>query len=501
MDRRHLTSSRKLAPAHGGVAAVVALVALAVGVAIALPAARRGRPERRRAERQDRLGPVAGAEPRRRDRRQRRRSSPPPAPQAAAAAAREAELSAVLAQGQEREAELEVRVQRDRGAARQGSSPPAPRPRGARGPPGGDLQGRRARTRPSCCSTRRLRRPGQPRRASRPDRGGRRGARRSRAPAPQPGRGAARRGEAGSGRRRSPSTSGSPPPATQIAGVRATAEAQAAQLEQARAEQAAALSSLRSQVASWEQQVQQAQQVSAAQAQQTVSSWFGDWAIPQAIVMCESGGNFGAVNPSSGAGGAYQILPSTWRLYGGRGAPQDASPQQQSADRLADLGRLRVERLGLRSVAAPRVRCSSATARASGRLEPAPAGRSGGRRPRQHGLRRVARGHRPARPRQSARESATTATASTASTPAPATAKLVRGLKMRRHRAPDHESQPRHRRGRGTPAARSREPDSRRGSAAGRRSSGRPTGCRCRPLPRPTRRRRRSRVGAAPVAR
>ena len=45
--------------------------------------------------------------------------------------------------------------------------------------------------------------------------------------------------------------------------------------------------------------------------------------------MCESGGNFDAVNPSSGAGGAYQILPSTWELYGGEGKPQDAAPQQQ----------------------------------------------------------------------------------------------------------------------------------------------------------------------------
>ncbi|HYY74218.1 MAG TPA: transglycosylase family protein [Solirubrobacterales bacterium] len=116
----------------------------------------------------------------------------------------------------------------------------------------------------------------------------------------------------------------------QIAGVRANAEAQAAQLEQARQQQAAALASLRSQVSAWQQQVQAAQQVSAAQAEATVSGWFGDWAIPQAIVMCESGGNFGALNPSSGAGGAYQILPSTWRLYGGAGSPQDASPQQQS---------------------------------------------------------------------------------------------------------------------------------------------------------------------------
>ena len=116
----------------------------------------------------------------------------------------------------------------------------------------------------------------------------------------------------------------------QISAVRANAEARAAALDAARQQQAAALASLRSQVAGWEQQVQHLQAVSAAQAQQTVGNWLGSWAIPQAIVMCESGGNFGAVNPSSGAGGAYQILPSTWRLYGGQGLPQDASPQQQS---------------------------------------------------------------------------------------------------------------------------------------------------------------------------
>jgi cell division protein FtsB len=130
----------------------------------------------------------------------------------------------------------------------------------------------------------------------------------------------------------------------QIASVRANAEAQAAQLDQARQQEAAAVSSLRSQVSGWEQQVtqlqaaqaqaqaaaQQSQQAAAAQAQQTVSSWVGSWAIPQAIVMCESGGNFHAVNASSGAGGAYQILPSTWQMYGGSGAPQDASPSEQS---------------------------------------------------------------------------------------------------------------------------------------------------------------------------
>ena len=47
--------------------------------------------------------------------------------------------------------------------------------------------------------------------------------------------------------------------------------------------------------------------------------------------MCESGGNYGALNPSSGAGGAYQILPSTWQLYGGKGLPHEASPAEQDA--------------------------------------------------------------------------------------------------------------------------------------------------------------------------
>lgn len=115
----------------------------------------------------------------------------------------------------------------------------------------------------------------------------------------------------------------------QIAEVRAAADAQAAAFAAARARHVEALASLRAQVDAWTQQVQEAQQVSAAEAQQVVGSWFGDWAIPEAIVMCESGGNFESLNPSSGAGGAYQILPSTWDAYGGEGLPNDASPQEQ----------------------------------------------------------------------------------------------------------------------------------------------------------------------------
>jgi peptidoglycan hydrolase-like protein with peptidoglycan-binding domain len=56
----------------------------------------------------------------------------------------------------------------------------------------------------------------------------------------------------------------------------------------------------------------------------------GGYSIPSSIVQCESNGNWSAVNASSGAGGAYQILPATWAAYGGTGSPQDASPAEQS---------------------------------------------------------------------------------------------------------------------------------------------------------------------------
>jgi septal ring factor EnvC (AmiA/AmiB activator) len=116
----------------------------------------------------------------------------------------------------------------------------------------------------------------------------------------------------------------------QIAAVRAEAEAQAAALADARARRQAALDSLQAQVGDWTAEVQRLERISAQQAQQQVAGWFGDWAIPASIVMCESGGNWEAVNPSSGAGGAYQILPSTWELYGGECDPEDASPAEQS---------------------------------------------------------------------------------------------------------------------------------------------------------------------------
>ena len=104
------------------------------------------------------------------------------------------------------------------------------------------------------------------------------------------------------------------------------------------------------------------QQVSAAEAQQTRRRLVrATGRSPTYIVMCESGGNFGAVNPSSGAGGAYQILPSTWDAYGGEGKPQRRIHGGAGRDRRADLGRFGVERLGLRRLA-PRGRLTATRA-------------------------------------------------------------------------------------------------------------------------------------------
>ena len=48
------------------------------------------------------------------------------------------------------------------------------------------------------------------------------------------------------------------------------------------------------------------------------------------VIAAESGGNASAVNPSSGAGGLYQFLPSTWAALGHSGLPQNASVAEQN---------------------------------------------------------------------------------------------------------------------------------------------------------------------------
>ncbi|HWA54217.1 MAG TPA: transglycosylase family protein [Solirubrobacterales bacterium] len=126
---------------------------------------------------------------------------------------------------------------------------------------------------------------------------------------------------------------------SEVAGVRADAEAAAAHLGAIEASRQASLAKLKTSIGTWVEEIQaakaaRAERISAEEAEGEVERWLGGpYAIPAYIVMCESGGNYGAVNPSSGAGGAYQILPSTWQLYGGQGEPQNAPKAEQ--DRIA----------------------------------------------------------------------------------------------------------------------------------------------------------------------
>jgi LysM repeat protein len=62
------------------------------------------------------------------------------------------------------------------------------------------------------------------------------------------------------------------------------------------------------------------------------SSYSGASGSFQACVIArESGGDAGAVNPYSGAGGLYGFLPSTWQALGYSGLPEDASVAEQNA--------------------------------------------------------------------------------------------------------------------------------------------------------------------------
>jgi septal ring factor EnvC (AmiA/AmiB activator) len=121
---------------------------------------------------------------------------------------------------------------------------------------------------------------------------------------------------------------------SEIAAVRGEAEAAAARLRSLSAARAAALSTLKAKIGGWVSDIEEAEAASRAAAEETVGRWLGGpYSIPTYIVMCESGGDYGALNPTTGAGGAYQILPSTWKAYGGKGLPHEASKAEQ--DRIA----------------------------------------------------------------------------------------------------------------------------------------------------------------------
>ena len=130
----------------------------------------------------------------------------------------------------------------------------------------------------------------------------------------------------------------------EIARIRADAAKRAASLARAQAAQRDSLAQLRSRMAGWQEQVRQLQAATGSPGNPagTVNQWFDGFTIPKEIVMCESGGNYGAVNPNSGAGGAYQLMPETYQGLGGKyGSPEKAPKWEQDklAQKLWDGGR------------------------------------------------------------------------------------------------------------------------------------------------------------------
>ena len=117
-----------------------------------------------------------------------------------------------------------------------------------------------------------------------------------------------------------------------LAGMNALLQSREGALQRARAAREAALAASRargSQLAAAISRVEAAQAAAQRAAASAPSSSpasspgpalgsSGGWVIPYAIVLCESGGQNLPPN-SAGASGYYQIIPSTWRLFGGAG--------------------------------------------------------------------------------------------------------------------------------------------------------------------------------------
>ena len=68
---------------------------------------------------------------------------------------------------------------------------------------------------------------------------------------------------------------------------------------------------------------------SAAPVQQ--ASYSGSGGFQSCVIQRESGGDAAAVNASSGAGGLYGFLPSTWQSLGYSGLPENAPASVQNA--------------------------------------------------------------------------------------------------------------------------------------------------------------------------
>jgi septal ring factor EnvC (AmiA/AmiB activator) len=115
-----------------------------------------------------------------------------------------------------------------------------------------------------------------------------------------------------------------------LAGIGAALVDRQAAYAEARAARAAALSDARTSRRSLERRIAA---LEARRARITGASSGGPWAIPWPIVQCESGGQNTPPN-SAGASGYYQIIPATWRAFGGSGPHAYLAPKSEQ-DRVA----------------------------------------------------------------------------------------------------------------------------------------------------------------------
>jgi hypothetical protein len=114
-----------------------------------------------------------------------------------------------------------------------------------------------------------------------------------------------------------------------VSGISNLLESREATLETARSVRVAELGSSRAKAGNLQAALTKLQAELASEADQA----YGSWAIPAAIVMCESGGQNLPPN-SAGASGYYQFLPSTWQGEGGDTPAAYLAPKSEQ-DRLA----------------------------------------------------------------------------------------------------------------------------------------------------------------------
>jgi peptidoglycan hydrolase CwlO-like protein len=120
----------------------------------------------------------------------------------------------------------------------------------------------------------------------------------------------------------------------QVAAARNALASRQAAVAQARAERAAALQATRANRRNLQGSLGTLES-KLAKLQQTVNGLgpAGGWSIPWGIVNCESGGRNTGPN-WAGASGYYQIIPSTWQLFGGHGSAAHLAPKREQ-DRVA----------------------------------------------------------------------------------------------------------------------------------------------------------------------